>query len=115
MYRAHACPWRKRPHTTNMRIELWNDVGPDGPEIWACVNGHRLARVKRTEDGAYHVVRDNVAPELEPAVCELEDGPGSAGPLAEGEIRGLDVRAPSLAEVKAAQRNPPPYRPEPKT
>ena len=73
-----------------MRIELWNDEGPDGPELWAVVNGHRLARVVHAE-GGYHVLRDAVPPELEPAVRELENGPGSDGPLAYGEIRGVDA------------------------
>lgn len=96
-----------------MRIELWNDWGPDGSEVWAVVNGHRLARVEYVQGVGYYVVRDDLAPEMERPVRELEDGPGSDGPLALGEIRGVDVRAPDVRETKAARRGPPPYRPRP--
>lgn len=81
------------------------------------VNEHRLARVDYIPGVGYYVCRDDLAPEMEPVIRALEDGPGSDGELAYGEIRGLNVAAPSAADVKRAQREAPRYRPrpEPKT
>lgn len=101
-----------------MRVELWNDwvanADGEGYEVWVFVDGQRLARAEYVDDFGYYVDRDYVSPDLERAVRDLEDGPGSKGPLAEGEIRGIDVPAPTHLEMRRARMNPS-YRPRPET
>ena len=102
-----------------MRMELRCEPGPDGPEVWACVDGVAFARARQSGDdgvdiggGGYHVNRDLLPPELEPAVRELEYQAG-ARVLELGESLGCDVSRPTDAQVDAARRGTPPHRPDP--
>ena len=95
-----------------MRMSLRCEDGADGPEVWACVDGAAFARARMTAEG-YHVDRDAVLPELEPAVRELEDRCGYDRVLSPGEDRGVEVGRPGDHAVVAARSGPPPYRPTP--
>ena len=96
-----------------MRMSLRCEDGADGPEVWACVDGASFARAHMTVEG-YHVDRDAVLPELEPAVRELEEQCGTGFSLAPGEERSCEVPAPTPARSKAARCGPPRLRPAPR-
>ena len=95
-----------------MRMSLRCEDGADGPEVWACVDGASFARARMTVEG-YHVDRDAVLPELEPAVRELEERCGYPVRLAPGEDRGVEVGRPGDHTIAEARSGPPPYRPAP--
>lgn len=95
-----------------MRMSLRCEDGADGPEVWACVDGAAFARARMTSEG-YHVDRDAVLPELEPAVRELEERCGYPHVLLPGEDRGVEVSRPDDHATAAARGGPPPYRPMP--
>lgn len=58
-------------------MTLRAEDGPDGPEVWACVDGRAFARARwYEEDACYWIDRDLVPPELEEAICELEEASG---------------------------------------
>lgn len=98
-----------------MRLELRNVLGLDDEwQVWLVIDGSSAGKAYM-RDGAYHVARRHLPPEFEPMVRDLEDGPGSRGPLAPGEIRGIDAGYPTPAQIARARSGPPPYRPEPET
>lgn len=94
-----------------MRMELRCELGPDGPEVWACADNVAFARASYHDDG-YYVNRDLVPPELEPAVQSLEHEAGERL-LELGESVSCDVRRPSDMQIDAARRGGPSHRPHP--
>ena len=94
-------------------MELRNVALWDNWRVFATCDGVSIGKADMTPDG-YYVDRDKVPPELEPAVRELEEGPGSAGPLERGECRGIDFSYPTPLQITHARGGLPPYRPRPR-